>query len=1417
MKPTEDLKIFKNLLFLLASDMKMFLRYFLILLFFPVVMYSQTDSSVVPVEFHFQKKLTSPEVGVGINGSFNNWGNNPDGTGNNKHLIPMKNTGGDNWTVTFPIVAGIYEYKFVTYTVTSGDTTVSSWSTDPLNSNSGGPYNNSRITVADPMIYYLLPFNGKSINNPKPIISANISWGNSSSIDLSTLKLLIDNIQIPDAPQYFDTTTRVLSYTPTVPFTFTNHTVELSVQNNKGESSDLTTSFKILNEIISAPYTFIFDPLSPNFKAVGKINKVEIKGTFNNLGSDPMIGPDSSGVYRFTVPLNIGVPNFYQFIINGGQYINDPDNPLMEKDFGTVAVKRVDPNPHFEIVSPRQGQLFSPGSSVGIEAHIIESDSNYVIDKTSLKVLLDGNPLNVTSIDSIERGLDIKTSQINITEGRHQLKFEGADTAGNQAQYMLTFGSFGTNSGYHYVDADGDDNGPGNYTYPSFSSKGSADIKQIDINTNAANDSLLFTVSLSSISDYTRIGFEIINSLNGELSNAPDKAGIKIPDVSQKGIFFILTAPNSGQKSAYVNMIYDNFQLTSAIDTIAVNIDAEASGTFKFGIPINLVENVAGSFSKGWYFLAYSYFGNTSGGWKIPNGNGGSFFPESPNIYDAAFFYNTKLEKINLADYNFSFNYGGSRYVKFASNLRGVQFIRPGEISASLSGKPYVNILTNGGNMRWSDTVRVYVANSDPSITSGVLTDNADNYNLNFSNDTAYTDVVLSGGMNELQAYVNYGSNLKSYSTKVFFNRIIDHKPNIVIDRNINNGNVILDAGGTTNYDNFNQSYDWAQDSTNPQKINFNSASSAAVSFAVPKKIGEYFYTLNCRTTKDTSFERVALVVDSSGIHFPDLNTWHANWIDSARIYEVFVRTLSLDGDLKAVTRKISYIKSLGCNTIWLMPIYPGPPLSPSQPGYAITNYFNVNPAYGTLADFKNFVDEAHANGIKVVLDYVVDHTHNTHPFMLDAYKYGNKSPYYNFYKWNTDGTYKYLYTWTDFPFINFELQRNRDYLLDAAKFWLENYNIDGFRCDAAMEVNDLHPGGAIFWQQFRNTLKTIKPDIFLLGELSATNLKYFDKKFDSGYDYSFYNTIKNAISNNNLLPSLQSAIDYYHTKNYPGYTEPFRFIENHDQSRFISQFGLPETKLAAAELLTLPGVPMIYAGQEVGEESFRGLINWSDPDNLTPFYQKLLSIRRDYKAFSFGKYKDVTTSSPDSIFAFARLSDTLSTVVLSNFTGGSTQFYFNIDSLNLKIKPGTQYYFNDVLNNAVYPVNSNSHMEMTLPGYGSAILVFADKPFITSVNDNYNKPLTYSLDQNYPNPFNPTTTIRYSIGGQGTAPVKIIVYNVLGQKIRTLVNDVKAPGYYQVLWNGRNNAGEEVSSGVYFYLLKVNNFIQTKKMLLLK
>ncbi len=1397
--------------------------FFFLFLLAVSVSFAQTGSTI-PVTFHLNRTLLTNETGVGLNGTLNNWGNNPDGTGSNQHVIPLTNNGNNLWTTTVKLPPAVYSYKFVTYSVNGVDTVVDVWITDPDNPKvDGSGYNNSILNVKDPMVYYVSPMNNSIINNFSSRISANISWSDSADMSATDIGISVDNIAVTNAGQYFDKTSRTISYTPPS-FSFTTHTVMITVKNSRGGIDTALSTFKVVDQIIAAPYTFYFDPLSPNFKLVGKLKSVSVKGLFNSYGSDPLAGPDSDGVYSITEQMTIGTPSPYQYIINGGQYIDDPDNPVMTSDFETIAIKHIISNPYFKIDSPRQGRSFITGASISVSGSLMMSDSDKAINNSSVAVYLDGSPISVSRVDSVAGGVSFQTNSFTPAQGRHQLKFVGADVNGNSTTSYLTFGVFPLNAGFHFVDADFDDNGPGNYKYPSFSPSGSADIKEINIAANTTNDSLVFTVTMAFITDYTRLSFEIVNSIGGSLISEPNKAGIQIPDFTNSGVYFIIAPPNSSVLAGTENRIDTSSNIySSSAASIAVNSDAKTSGSFTFEVPISLLESIMGSFAKGWYFTAYSYLGNANGAWKVTQAYGGSLFDEQPNIYDAGFFYNAQIEKRNLSNFNYSFNNGGSRYVKLASNQRGALHIMPGDISSSLANKPYVRILTDGGEIRWSDTIKVYVSVSDSSVHAGTLAVGVTNYNLNFVNDTASVTIVLSEGRNQLQVSVPYGTSQTSYSSKVYFNRIRDHKPNISIVKNISSSTVSLDGNGTTNSDGLSQAFRWSQDGTNPSHVNFSSMVLSATTFSIPSARGDYFFTLTCSTSKDTAYQRVALVVDSTGAHFPDISRWHASWIDSAVIYEIYVKTYSLDGNFAALTNRIQQIKNLGANVIWLMPIHPTPQLSPSNPGYAIKNYFAVNPDYGTVSDFKTFVDSAHANGIKVMMDYVVNHTHNTHSFMLDAVKYGAASPYYGFYDWNADGSYQYMFTWTDLPSISYDgpdSSRNMNYLIDMAKFWMENYNVDGFRCDVAWGINDTRKNGPEFWQRWRSALKTIKPDAFLLGELDAkdsTGGAYFNKKFDAGYDYSTINALRNALSNNMLISQLGSTEDYYASPGYPQYAIPMKYIENHDEPRFISQYNLAQTQSAAVLEFTLPGIPLIYAGQEVGETTQRGLINWSDPNNLHSFYQQLISDRHKFKAFEFGKYFTVSTNSPDTIFAFARVVDSLPALVASNLTGGRVTFTFSIDSTLYNMLAAKQYYLNDLMSGNVYAVNRASigNFTMSLAPYQTAVMILADTAFITSVSVPPNVVLKYNLFQNYPNPFNPTTTISFELPSNGF--VTLNIYNVLGQKVATLVDEYRPTGMYKIIWDGRSSAGIPVASGVYFYMLKVNNFIQTKKMLVLK
>jgi len=286
---------------------------------------------------------------------------------------------------------------------------------------------------------------------------------------------------------------------------------------------------------------------------------------------------------------------------------------------------------------------------------------------------------------------------------------------------------------------------------------------------------------------------------------------------------------------------------------------------------------------------------------------------------------------------------------------------------------------------------------------------------------------------------------------------------------------------------------------------------------------------------------------------------------------------------------------------------------------------------------------------------------------------------------WDSNNNYIYLFTWVDLPSINFEEESTRNYLVEMAKYWMQNFEIDGYRCDVAWAINDLRTSGPAYWQRFRRNLKAMKPDIFLLAEADARFSRYFDKKFDAAYDWNWYGNLKSIFSGSGSIDSLNAAVEYYYNPQFPQHARPFRFLENHDEQRFIEIYGLGATKLAAAILFSSPGVPMLYAGQEVGEFTFRGIINWNDPNNLRAYYKKLTSIRNNNPAIHSGDYTRVPNSEPQSVYSFLRTEENNNVITAFNF--GSGQVIANLQvSIELLAFDSTEtFYLNDVLNNKSY------------------------------------------------------------------------------------------------------------------------------------
>jgi glycosidase len=353
--------------------------------------------------------------------------------------------------------------------------------------------------------------------------------------------------------------------------------------------------------------------------------------------------------------------------------------------------------------------------------------------------------------------------------------------------------------------------------------------------------------------------------------------------------------------------------------------------------------------------------------------------------------------------------------------------------------------------------------------------------------------------------------------------------------------------------------------------------------------------------------------------------------------YEIFVRSFADTdgngkGDLRGVTEKLDYLHALGISGIWLMPIHP----SPSYHGYDVEDYKAINSDYGTMKDFDDLIAKANGLGIKVVLDFVINHTSKTHPWFKHACADAD-SPYrkfflfapannvqaeitagrvpsvkkYNDYEWHNveSGTPNYKYygifsSWM--PDINPESTAVMDSIYVAAKFWLDK-GVAGFRLDAAKHIyqEERSSQNINFWQKFHAKLKTYKPDVYLVGEVldgNKDNVAYFYQGLPALFNFPNWYNLEWALNNHighyypHDVDDCLKAFARYNS-NYLNVPK----LSNHDEDRTMSKLGddVAKAKMAAAVLLTMPGQPYIYYGEEIG---MRGMKTNGDENVREPF-----------------------------------------------------------------------------------------------------------------------------------------------------------------------------------------------------------------------
>ena len=367
-------------------------------------------------------------------------------------------------------------------------------------------------------------------------------------------------------------------------------------------------------------------------------------------------------------------------------------------------------------------------------------------------------------------------------------------------------------------------------------------------------------------------------------------------------------------------------------------------------------------------------------------------------------------------------------------------------------------------------------------------------------------------------------------------------------------------------------------------------------------------------------------------------NNTHADWSYSAVLYEMNVRQLTPEGTLRAAEEKLEFLRSMGIDAIWLMPIYPiGEEGRKGSLGsyYSIQDYCAVNPEFGTMEDFDSFINKAHALGMKILLDWVANHT------ARDAKWLKTKSA--DWYEREADGTAKVPWDWTDTAKLNYD---NRDVWrgeIEAMRFWVEKHNIDGFRCDMAMLVP------IEFWQQASAVLHAVKPDIFMLAEAEELNL--FDKAFDMCYAWEIHHMMCDIAKGERRVWDLRNTM-YADRERYPNTAMKMMFTSNHDENSWsgseFDRFGAAREVMTALTFVWEAAMPLLYTGQEVGyNHSFEFFERDYIPAEKyqecgdTQLYRKLIALKHSQPALQSGERGgrtiEIENNAKDCLMTFVR------------------------------------------------------------------------------------------------------------------------------------------------------------------------------------
>ena len=380
----------------------------------------------------------------------------------------------------------------------------------------------------------------------------------------------------------------------------------------------------------------------------------------------------------------------------------------------------------------------------------------------------------------------------------------------------------------------------------------------------------------------------------------------------------------------------------------------------------------------------------------------------------------------------------------------------------------------------------------------------------------------------------------------------------------------------------------------------------------------------------------------------PKQTAVHPEWTYDSVVYEVNVRQFSPEGTFKSVEAQLPRLKELGVDVLWLMPMYEiGTEGRKGTLGsyYAISDYTKVNPEFGTMEDFEHLLAEAHAQGFKVILDWVANQTAPDHVWMTTKPA--------DFYERDSLGNAIWEYDWTDTRSLNYENEAVWAAQDEAMRFWLEK-GVDGFRCDAAGEVP------AKFWEGILPKMNADYPDIYLLAEAERDNLADATQTFDANYAWELHHLLNACAQGRSTVGDLRDYITR-DANRFPWEAFRLTFTSNHDENSWNGTEFEREGDAAdvcAVLCFTLPqSQPLVYTGQEIGLSRRLAffekdpITDWS-ANEFTDFYKRLIELKHQNRALDAGERGGQIEyfEAPDGVLAFRRSVPGNSVVVLANF-----------------------------------------------------------------------------------------------------------------------------------------------------------------------